>query len=190
MNESRLGLPTELITIIREYTIGYKTTELITETKEYYSGYKTKIYNKEKWIGDKRFKHGIYKIWNCKGGVESESPFKYGKLHGIRKEYHASGRLRTEFPYKDGKLHGTIKYWDDDKNGTLIIEETYKFGKIDGFYRRYWRDFGNLCIERPYVNGKKHGLEKKYVLASGRLYSICLYENDKVVYEKKVLNKG
>src|SRR5579863_6711406 len=58
--------------------------------------------------------------------------------------------------YSDASNHYT-----QDTNSPYYTLSTYKAGNLYGIVREYYKS-GNICIETPYVNGKKNGIERGY----------------------------
>lgn len=77
-----------------------------------------------------------------------------------RTTYHSNGEVHTRANFKDYQLNGEfIKYAD---NGNLLVQEFWKGGILDGIKTTYRQLDGKKLAETSYVDGKKHGIEKKY----------------------------
>lgn len=207
MNSSQMNLPEELLTIVKEYALGYKI----------------KTNYREMWRGDRRFKHGHFRGWYHNENLEYESRYKHGKLYGICRMWFVDGELKSVKYYNgDGKIHekewyhhsrisrftrGKYRilrcekiYNEDGRtyeiergwhiNGNKNYERNYnKYGKLHGIDRSWYYD-GNPHYERTYNNGIKCGCEKEWY--SNGLLSCENNYNDKGELDgkHKVWNKN
>lgn len=138
----------------------------------------------------------IYKHDN--GQVAVKCNYVKNKLHGDYELYDKDGNLEMKTSYRNGKIDGScIKY--DSKKGTKTIVH-FKDGDIHGSYEVVK---GDLVLESVnYVNGQKHGVEKKFSVMSGNLLRMCNYLYGKkngldvkyningVIVDKKVYIQG
>lgn len=112
------------------------------------------------------------------GLVESEGEMD-GKLRaGTWRYYYADGKtLLIEEHYKNGLLEGEFKsYFKNGKQSELLF---YKNGKLNGVIERF-ADTGVLLEKVTYINGKLNGAAKYYNL-SGELVREGMYENDEKI---------
>ena len=112
-----------------------------------------------------------------------------GKLDGSYKEYSEDGTLMIEESYKDGRLDGFRKakgYGFD--NVVLIVEENYKDGLLNGV-RKVLNGDGSPWKEESYKNNKKDGLFKEYD-EKGVLRKEKNYKDGALVGSFKVYNEG
>lgn len=105
--------------------------------------------------------------------------YSAGKSTGIARRYYNNGVLESESPYKNGKIDGTSKIY---LSGKVVREIPYKDGKIDGL-ARYYYDTGILSAETPYTNGKINGTEKLYS-EKGKLIRETTYKHGNVKKKK------
>ena len=79
---------------------------------------------------------------------------------GVAFEMLNKNKFREEATYKDGKQDGPYKkyYYPD---GQLREDGNYKDGKRDGPHKVYWRD-GQLNVEKNYKDGELDGPYKVY----------------------------
>ena len=66
-----------------------------------------------------------------------------------------------------------IVYWE---NGNIYLEENYKDGKLDGFWKYYYEN-GNICQEKNYKDGKMNGPWKHY-FDNGNILREGNYDDD------------
>ena len=68
-------------------------------------------------------------------------------------------------------MHGVCRIWDE--NGTLLVEEAYNRGVLDGV-RRNWHPNGQLQTQETHVRGFRHGIctewDREGKLLQKRLY--------------------
>jgi len=64
--------------------------------------------------------------------------------------FYLSGEKEREFNYKEGKKHGKSTMWW--KDGTLLLEETYENGELNGEVKRYGPD-GAVVETKFYIQG-------------------------------------
>lgn len=125
------------------------------------------------------------------GTLIIERPLKDGKTHGVEYHWDDDGTLSCAEPYEKGLPHGTATQWDDDgniigtytlehgtgydiwrcrnENGDILISEihTMKNGLPHGF--EWWvnEDQKSVFIEKHYVEGKLHGIERQWEYEGG-----------------------
>ena len=96
-------------------------------------------------------------------------------LTGIMKRFYPNGNLMVEATYKDGKLEGLGKLYYE--NGNLKDETTFKDGKPEGLSKRYYEN-GNLRREVIFesgqaVSGYNYGVYgKKTPMTNAHLYNM------------------
>jgi hypothetical protein len=64
--------------------------------------------------------------------------------------FYLSGEKEREFNFQEGKKHGKSTMWW--KDGTLLLEETYDNGDLNGEVKRYGPD-GVIVETKTYVQG-------------------------------------
>lgn len=109
-------------------------------------------------------------------GVPESTGFMQGKLRVGKWKYFAKDgkTLISEENYKDGELDGeVITYYPDGKPTEIF---PYENGKIHGLMKRYSNE-GVVLDEVTYKNGRRNGLAKYYNTNGQLLYS-GMYEND------------
>lgn len=116
--------------------------------------------------------HGVHRVFNDKGEVESSKVFKNGILEseGVVKKsgekdgfwiyYYSSGEKLSEGFYRNNKKYGEWNYYY--KNGYLESEGIYgSDGKEDGVWKEY-NENGMLREETHFSNGLYDGTFKAY----------------------------
>lgn len=81
-----------------------------------------------------------------------------GRKNGLWIDYHPDGRISLLQHFVEGKLNGPVLNMDG--RGQVIGHADYNNGILDGIKGTY--KFGRPQEEIPYVNGKIHGVLKKY----------------------------
>lgn len=159
-------LPIELVYIIRDYTIGYKTKE-----------HKHLIY--EVWKGDPIYKNGPFRVWGSNGNLKYICNYKNGKKDGLVKEWSEFGRLISEAIFENGinKFERVFH-----PNGQLIYECQYKNGRKNGISKG-WYTNGQLKYYYHYKNELKHGICKSWD-RNGNLLHENRYKNGKKIHHK------
>jgi len=122
--------------------------------------------------------HGKYYDYE-RGQLSKEMNYSHGVLHGEYKFYY-DGLLCEHSHYIDGKKHGESREW---YNGYIVKHERYKNDVLHGTNRYYtfdsFKDTNELCTIIDYVDGKKHGLRKRYT-PEGYLEKQEHYHEDKL----------
>ncbi|MEM1328609.1 MAG: hypothetical protein AAGI23_21820 [Bacteroidota bacterium] len=96
-----------------------------------------------------------------------------GVLNGIFLEMDRYGRLLSKTKYKNGVFHGEgAKY----SFARTTESYNYKNGKLDGIYRRWYDNTGELQMEAHYKDGELHGKMTQYNKAGGVIIEY-VYEN-------------
>lgn len=131
--------------------------------------------------------HGVVIIEDNRtfGGSHSsiETPYNHGVRQGIEKEYAPIGYdkiLIRETPYVNGEKHGEEKEYSKYNFGKITRVAPYSRGKLNGIVME-----DNLQGEKSYTqykNGKKNGVEEKYV--DGSLSMETTYADDKQISAK------
>ncbi|MCH2021807.1 MAG: hypothetical protein MK207_04945 [Saprospiraceae bacterium] len=89
----------------------------------------------------------------------------------------SSFRMEYQMDKAKGIKHGSYKEYDDIG---LLIESTYKDGKIDGIEKHYFSGTKNLDAEFTYVQGVLNGDFKYYFEDNGKVKQKGSYINDKI----------
>lgn len=88
------------------------------------------------------------------GNLESELPYKNGKLNGTAIWYYEDGTIKMEVPYVDNSIEGlSIRYHD---NGRKEAEEFYQNNLLNGKAIEY-NITGKRSEQKNYVNDTLHG---------------------------------
>jgi antitoxin component YwqK of YwqJK toxin-antitoxin module len=112
-------------------------------------------------------------FFTLKGKIETEGVLKGRNRIGSWKYFYPDGTIMSEENYKDGKLDGVqIVYYQD---GKVTEFATYKNGLLDGAVSKYSYK-GVLIEEITYVKGKLNG-EAKYFELNGNLKETGIYKN-------------
>lgn len=88
---------------------------------------------------------------------------KSGKeIDGDIKVYYGSGeeRISTNYRINANTVEDGIYKWSD-KDGKIIMEETFKNGAMNGAYKRYFSS-GQTALSGNYLNDLKHGIFNSY----------------------------
>lgn len=159
---------------------------------------------------EKFFNYGcLYKeITYVRGKVYYIANLRRSK-DGIDKKHgenilHRSPSTKTVERYNMGILHGITTYYDQgDKrmekkyvNGKLKWHKRWKFGrlKLEVHYdsqdretsRKTWNDYGELILQRNYIDGKRTGTWIKFVHHSQR-QTKTVYTNDIEISSREVI---
>ena len=161
---------------------------------------------------DDKLLNGVIKTYYHDNGKPAEVQFyKNGYIEKIR-HYHNNGNLARQLFYKDSNdvspitgfyiySEGVIEYDESGKpvngirkkyykkSGNLYIEQNFKDGIRDGFYKMYYED-GKLMAEANFKANKIIGLSKNYT-QNGKLVQLTqdFYKNNihsrtiKIYYE-------
>ncbi|MFH1771682.1 MAG: toxin-antitoxin system YwqK family antitoxin, partial [Candidatus Omnitrophota bacterium] len=121
--------------------------------------------------------NGIKKVFHPSGQIQSELPYKDGKLNGIAKYYFENGNIKQEIPYANGLKHGLEKGYY--ANGKYYQEVQYKQGEINGSWKEFY-DTGIVRSEAQYRNGIRHGFFRSYS-SNAKLKKEEIWQNDKKV---------
>ncbi|MDR0603536.1 MAG: toxin-antitoxin system YwqK family antitoxin [Bacteroidales bacterium] len=108
------------------------------------------------------------------GKVESEIPYKNGKMNGVAVWYYLHGQRSLEITYKDGAKDGTMTRFY--RNGQKETVEQYKNDTLHGLSLKF-NEKGSLTLECGYKNGKKDGIIKQYY-SDGSLFMTGNYIDD------------
>jgi antitoxin component YwqK of YwqJK toxin-antitoxin module len=98
--------------------------------------------------------HGICRIWNSNGILQSESSYVHGVLDGLQKEWHPNGKLKKESNYKEGQIDGVRKEWYE--TGVLKLKCFYVQNCPAGEWLE-WYGNGQLRSQSHYVGDVWNG---------------------------------
>ena len=114
-------------------------------------------------------------FYTLKGKIQTEGVLNGKKRVGNWKYFYPDGTLMSEENYKEGKLEGEqLVYYPDGQVTEFAI---YKDGKLDGVVSKY-SSKGVLIEEVTYKNGKPNGLAKYFEL-NGDLKETGHYKDGK-----------
>jgi len=129
------------------------------------------------------------RFWDEDGYLEMERPRKSGLNHGVAYAWYFDGVLTSAEPYVNGKVHGVAKQWSQSGklvgsyklvHGTGIdlfwnplggIEEAPYYlsevhymrdGELHGYTWWLGQDQVSVRVERHYVHGNLHGIEREW----------------------------
>ena len=108
------------------------------------------------------------------GILESEIPYKNGKIDGVARWYYLSERVSLEINYKEGLKEGVMLRFS--RSGKRESVENYKNDSLHGVSLKY-NEEGILVSETLYENGKKNGETKQY-FNDGTLFVTGFYKDD------------
>lgn len=110
------------------------------------------------------------------GVLESKGLMKAKDREGIWLFYHSDGKsVMSEENYKNGKLNGVYKTFYP--NGEMTEITTYKNGLLDGNYKKYSIK-GLLYNDFNYSKGKLNGMAVYYSRKTGDLIKKGPFKND------------
>lgn len=119
------------------------------------------------------------KFYTEAGVLESEGQMKGKDRVGKWIFYHTDGKsVMSEENYVNGKLDGTYKTYFQDGSPTEIAN--YKNGLLDGNYKKYAIK-GHLIYDFNYKNGKLNGLATYYSRRTGDLIKKGPFKDDERV---------
>lgn len=96
-----------------------------------------------------------------------------GRKNGLWLDYHPDGRISLIQNFIDGKLNGPVLTMDT--RGQITAQTEYCDGVLHGLKATY--KFGRPQEEIPYMNGKIHGVMKKYY-STNKLMEEAEYKNN------------
>ncbi|MFD1315908.1 toxin-antitoxin system YwqK family antitoxin [Namhaeicola litoreus] len=119
------------------------------------------------------------KFYTEAGVLESEGKMKGKDRIGKWTFYHTDGKsVMSEENYVNGKLEGSYKTFFQDGSPTEIAN--YKNGLLDGNYKKYAIK-GHLIYDFNYKNGKLNGLATYYSRRTGDLIKKGPFKDDERV---------
>ena len=156
-------------------------------------------------------RHGVWKKYYSNNNIRYEGAFKAGKEIGVFKYYDITDSTHPTIikTFKPNSTVATVKfytpkgalessgkmigknrigtwlyYYPDEK--TLMIEENYKNGVLDGEYKSYYKT-GKITEILNYKAGKLHGIAKRFA-DNGVLLDDLNYYNGKLEGSAKYYN--
>jgi antitoxin component YwqK of YwqJK toxin-antitoxin module len=104
-----------------------------------------------------------------------------GKLFGLRLTYDNSNntKLTIRSYFLNGKRHGLTQYWSSGRDGHLMYEENYLYGKMHGKQVDYYWS-GQIKRIAHWNNGKLHGGSITYDV-NNEITSNIIYDNNKII---------
>jgi len=156
-------------------------------------------------------RHGVWKKYYSNNNIRYEGTFKAGKETGVFKYYDITDSSHPTITkkFKPNSITATVKfytlkgtlessgemrgknrigtwlyYYPDEK--TLMIEENYENGILDGSYKSFYKT-GKITEILNYKNGKLHGNAKRYA-DNGVLLDDLNYNNGKLEGAAKYYN--
>ncbi len=126
-------------------------------------------------------------FYTVKGTLESKGSMNGKNRIGTWKYFYPDGKtLMVEENYVNGILDGLYKSYY--KNGKVNEILNYKAGKLNGPAKRY-ADNNNLIDDLNYINGKLDGAAKYYNIY-GKLIFAGNYKNDEKIGEWEYYENG
>lgn len=113
------------------------------------------------------------------GGLKRLETYSNGAKDGPSIEYYEDSILKKEVGYKDNELHGPYKKYAKDSANTLIIDQNYHKGKLDGACNFYYES-GQVGYTKFYKKGEPDGTWN-YYFENGKDKAIEMYKNGKKV---------
>ncbi|MEM9885648.1 MAG: hypothetical protein AAF849_07135 [Bacteroidota bacterium] len=111
------------------------------------------------------------------GIIKTLASYIDGVPNGIFVEMDRFGRLLSKTKYKNGVYHGEGAKYSFSRT---VESYNYKEGQLDGLYRRWYDNTGELQMEAHYKNGELHGKMTQYD-KEGKVTIEYVYENGKKV---------
>ena len=117
----------------------------------------------------------FYQAIQSSNGVKIQQGYVLnGKKNGIWMDYDADGKITLIQHFIDGQLNGPVLALDNRGQITALTE--YTNGVYNGIRATY--KFGRPQEEIPYVDGKIHGVMKKYY-TNNKIMEEAGYKNNK-----------
>ena len=140
-----------------------------------------KKYEKNALVYEGRFANdvpvGTFIYYYANGNKKSISNFISG-VHKVQTTlYHENGKKASEGLFISQQKDGTWFYYNQSE--TLIKEENYQKGTMQGVWKTYSSETGLLLMEENYDKGRLHGVQKKYY-TTGNLYAMYHYIDGKM----------
>jgi antitoxin component YwqK of YwqJK toxin-antitoxin module len=151
-----------------EISVDYKNGVADGKYMRYY--YKGVIQESCTYVDGKR--EGQASIHDEFGAIAEELFYVNDTLNGPTTQYSEFGEIIVLGNYTKGKKDGQWSFWD--QKGEKIGEAIFDMGT--GTIYSYYYD-GSISIESPFVDDKKHGVEK-YYNKKGKLEKEITYEHD------------
>lgn len=131
---------------------------------------------------------GTWREWYAGNAPRYVEQYEDGRLHGERRTWDkpkpdeegdipSEGFLTREENYVEGSLHGPWQDYDPF-DGSPRMSGTYEHGERVGTWRITYRD-GTLVDEVEYVDGQKHGLQRKFTVEGAPLEEITWDHGEK-----------
>lgn len=137
------------------------------------------IYNSDQSVRSdtfrKIFSDGLLILPNLEEGYEKFILYK------MNDKDNESLYIQSELPYKDGRLHGTCKTWYS-RDKTMLSDE-YQNGEQHGLATAYFKD-GRVWFYKFYKNGKNHGINILYNIDNNGVYylwDVTQYINGEII---------
>ena len=126
------------------------------------------------------------RCYESDGSLVVEIPLSDGNKQGIEYHWYETGELQSAEPYYDGKPHGVAKQWARDgtlmgtytiehgtgfdlwrdclEDGLIFVSEVHSLrdGLPHGFEWWFYDDQRSVWIERHWIRGKLHGIEREW----------------------------
>jgi antitoxin component YwqK of YwqJK toxin-antitoxin module len=137
----------------------FSATNELEASVENYKGTRIKRDRAGKILNEDEIEDGIVairKTFHPNSQLQSITRFKNYELNGLQKKYTVSGKPLMEQTYKDGLLDGNQIHY---RNGKVVLEIPFVNGKRHGIERQYDLD-GSLIAEIPWEFDEKHGRER------------------------------
>ncbi len=95
-------------------------------------------------------REGPARMWDAKGTLRAERPWKANQLHGEEKVYDHHGNVHLVTSYKQGTRHGPTTWYYPD--GSVKWETHFDEGKRTGTWLQYGAE-GSMSMETHWNNG-------------------------------------
>jgi antitoxin component YwqK of YwqJK toxin-antitoxin module len=161
------------------FFFGYTGAKAQTEYNKFDNNGKRHGIWKKYWDNNRIRYHGVFSHGKEKGTFKYYSPAT-SEFPIIIKEYHSNdgiadvkfytekGTLESEGKMNGKKRIGTWLYYHTDGK-SVMSEENYTDGKLDGEYKTFYPD-GSPTETAYYKNGKLEGNYKKYAIKGHLIY--------------------
>lgn len=143
---------------------------------------------------------GTYKRWYTSGALMCEINYNYDGSVGYARLYWDNGKLMAKGKYINQNIKDSVwEYYGVDgklmrretfvkgvlngdsysfyRDGKPSCHATYKNGKLDGIYREFWEDNGQVRLEIHYKDSVRYGPLRVYYY-NGKMYIDGNYYDD------------
>ena len=147
-------------------TLYAQDTVNVTDSKGHRQGYWRKLDSAGRLIYEGRFKDGFpagkFSYYYPNGRLKTVSLVSGEGKRAVTVSYFPNGRKMAAGNYLDEKKDSTWQFFSES-NGTLVSQETYKAGVIEGLSKVFYPE-GGLSELHFYKDGIRDGIWEQYYL--------------------------